>query len=254
MFGISADGLRVIHNYDLAKDHFNSIKPLRGTDVRPIGKRSKKQMQITEGRNEHGHYYAAKFYFTECVRWYEDGRMQVRCEGWPSISTASFIHAVSPLSCNIADNCVRVSNIRMANEYNGLWFEYRDLNWVCTNMPRCYIERYNRAETTRLRKLPVVSQIQTYLKSMKALGAYANTNPAAFGLSFKSDDLLLDMLKCDGEPPIDMLAKFGESVRGDLPNDYLYRVCMKAGLTTHEALYDREYVPAASPKRGVKCV
>lgn len=254
MFGISTDGLRVIHNYDLAKGHFNSITPIRGTDVRPIGKRSKRHMQITEGRNEHGHYYAAKLYNTECVRWYEDDRMQVRCGGWSSVSTATFIHAVAPLTCCIQDNYVRVRGIRMANNDTGLWFAKGEHGWECANMPRCYIEKFNRKETTRLRNLPAVPHIQTYLTSMKALGAYANPNPAAFGFSFKSDDLLIALLKYNGEPPMDMLANFGEAVRGQMSSEMLYRVCLKAGLTIYEVLYDREYVPADSPKRGVKCV
>ena len=254
MFGINTNYLPTVRSYDEAKIHYDSIKPIRGSDnLRPLGKRSKQHMMLTEGSNEHGHYYAAKLYSTECVRWYRDGRIQVRADGYSTQSTAGFIHAVSPMTGHIQDNALRVNGIRMADTYNGLWFEYRDQHWVCTNEPKCYIEKFNRTETARLRKLPVVSQIQTYLKSMKALGAYDTPNPATFGFSFKADDLLLDMLKCNGEPPMDILARFGEGVRGLWSTEMLYRVCMKAGLTTREALYYREYVPAASSKKGVIC-
>lgn len=255
MYGINTNDLPVIHDYDHAKRHYDYITPIRGTNIRPIGKRSKQHMQITEGSNEHGHYFAAKLHRSECVRWYHNGRIQVRADGYSTVSTASFIHAVSPMTCHIRDNAVRVNGIRMADTYNGLWFEKRDLHWVCTNEPKCYIEKFNRTETARLRKLPAVPYIQTYLKSMKALGAYDNPNPvgSGFGSSFKADDLLLDMLKCNGEPPMDMLAKFGEGVRGQWSNEMLYRVCFKFGLTTRDALYDREYVPAASSKKGVIC-
>lgn len=260
MFGISTDHIPMVKSYDEAKIHYDSIKPIRGSDnLRPLGARYKKHMMITEGSNEHGHYYAAKLYSTECVRWYQDGRIQTRAGGWASMSTAAFIHAVSPMTGHLQDNTIRVNDIRMADMQNGLWFEYRDQHWVCTNPPECYIERYNRKETARLRKLPVVSQIKTYLKSMKALGAYDTPQPYPYP-PLRAKDLLANLLTrngangANGELPMDTLANFGESVRGDLPNDYLYRVCMKAGLTTPEALYDREYVPANSPKRGVKCL
>jgi len=253
MFAISTEGVVVIYTYDEAKQHYDYIKPIRGTNIRPLGKRSKQHMMITEGSNEHGHYFAAKLYRSECVRWYQDGRIQVRADGYATVSTACFIHAVSPMTGNLQDNAVRVNGIRMADTYNGLWFEKRDLHWVCTNEPKCYIENLNRTETARLRKLPAVPYIQTYLKSMKALGAYDTPNPASFGFSLKTDDLLMVLLGCNGEPPMDMLARFGEGIRGQWSTEMLYRVCLTAKLTTREALYDKEYVPAASSKKGVIC-
>ena len=254
MFAISTEGVVVIHTYDHAKQHYDYIKPIRGSNnIRPLGKRSKQHMMITEGSNEHGHYFAAKLHRSECVRWYQDGRIQVRADGYATVSTACFIHAVSPMTGHIQDNAVRVNGIRMADTYNGLWFEKRDLHWVCTNEPKCYIEKLNRTETARLRKLPDVPYIQTYLKSMKALGAYDTPNPASFGLSIGADDLLMGLLECNSEPPMDMLARFGEGMRGQWSTEMLYRVCLLAKLTTRDALYDREYVPAASSKKGVIC-
>jgi hypothetical protein len=97
MFGISTDGLPRIRDYAAAKRHFDSITPIRGgnSGIRPIGKRSKNHMQIVEGNNERGPYYAAKLYDTECVRWYEtEGTIWCRLDaagGHPRVRRRSLV-------------------------------------------------------------------------------------------------------------------------------------------------------------------
>lgn len=260
MFAISTDGCHTIHTYDQAKQHYESIEPIRGSNnIRPYGKRSRQNQRISEGKMDGVHYYAAILYVTECVRWFADGRVQVRSGGYTTVSTSAFIHAVSPFSSRLFDNHLWVNGIPVADGEVGLTFKqdaHRD--WVCLNPPTLYTKHFNKAEAKRLRDLPVFKTVQEYLKNMKALGAWDNklvnsdTNLYQARLHLRN---ILTEYKTNPnyEPPLEVLAGLGEWSHGPISTDLLYQVCNETRLTDDAKLYDRRDVPIGTMKKGVCC-
>jgi hypothetical protein len=259
MFAISTDGCHVVRTYNDAKYHYESIKPIRGSNnIRPYGPRNKQNMRIEEGTIDRVPYYAAVLYGTPCVRWFVDGRIQVRTGDYNTVSTAKFIHAVSPFTTQLFDNRVWVNSIPIADGDVGLTFQRDDITntYVCLNLPELYTKHFNRAETKRLRDLPVVKTIQTYLKSMKALGVWDNrhTSPRHYYTQEKLHDILNAHIKSmTYEPPLEALAALGEHSHGPVEWDVLYAACLKLWLTDDDKLYERRDVPIGTMKKGVHC-
>ena len=263
MFAISTDGCHSIRRYAAAKQHYESIKPIRGKPyIRPIGYREKQHMRITEDMMDGVHYYAAVLYNTECVRWFEDGRIQVRTDGYTTQSTSKFIAAVSPFNTALFDNHLWISglglgfSIPMADGRVGLTFKYNETKsqWECLNPPELYTRSYNKRETARLRKLPVIQKLQAYLKSMRALGAWEKRS---MGYMHGTDRILWELLHNAKdphyEPTLDDMAKLGEALSGVLNPEMLYNACLNVELTSIEALYVETPVPIGTMKRGVMC-
>jgi len=261
MFAISTDGCRTIYTYDQAKQHYESVEPIRGSNnIRPYGKRSRQNQRISEGTMDGVHYYAAILHVTECVRWFADGRVQVRTGGYTTVSTSKFIDAVSPFVTRLFDNHLWVNGIPVADGGVGLTFKQdENREWVCLNLPTLYTKHLNKAEAKRLRDLPVVKTVQEYLKNMKALGAWDNrlVNSDAINL-YKVRLHLRNILteyetNPDYEPPLEVLAGLGEWSHGPISLDLLYQVCNETLLTDDAKLYDRRDVPIGTMKKGVCC-
>jgi len=265
MFAISTDGCRSIHSYAEAKRHYESITPIRGKpNIRPIGQRSKQHMRIDENKNEHGHYYSAILYDTECVRWFEDGRIQVRTDIYNTQSTSKFIAAVTPFNTALFDNYLWIGgfglgfSMPIADGREGLTFKYNETmnHWECLNPPNLYARSYNKQETARLRKLPVIQEIQTYLKSMKALGAWETR--FLWRTRHKVHNELHKMLQAsigvpDYVPSLEDMAKLGEYSLGPVKPDEVYKICLSLELTSPEALYVETPVPIGTMKKGIIC-
>lgn len=83
--------------YKHYKNLHDSIKPIRGRaeEVRPIVKRSRDHERIEMS----GDVVACRLYDTQCVRYYPDGRIGLRCNTWSTPLTAEFIHTHSPWLC-----------------------------------------------------------------------------------------------------------------------------------------------------------
>jgi len=261
MFAISTDGCRTIHTYDQAKQRYESIEPIRGSNnIRPYGKRSKRNLRISEGTMDGVHYYAAILYVTECVRWFADGRVQVRTGGYATVSTSKFISAVAPFDTLLFDNHLWVKRIPVADGEVGLTFKYNEnREWVCLNLPTLYTKHLNKAETKRLRDLPVVKTVQEYLKNMKALGAWdnklVNTNSInLYKVRLHLRNILTEYeTNPNYEPPLEVLAVLGEWSHGPISFDLLYQVCNETLLTDDAKLYNRRDVPIGTMKKGVCC-
>lgn len=84
--------------YD-ARLHHDNITPIRGTDVRPIGSRRRKDVNI---RVENGNV-ALRFYDTDVVTFLPDGTINVELGGWVTQSTRNFIYTALA-GCFIAHN------------------------------------------------------------------------------------------------------------------------------------------------------
>ena len=84
-----------------AKRH-ETTKPIRGRseDVRPIGERRRDWETITKKAIDESMYaFSAKLYQTECVEYFPNGDIILRSGGWPTPTTAEFIHTHSPFTC-----------------------------------------------------------------------------------------------------------------------------------------------------------
>ena len=84
-----------VHCYRQAKQRYEEVKPIRGRsgDVRPLGKRRRDWERIVKVSES---AYAIRFYSTNVVTYYEDGAIELRTGGWPSVSTSEMIAYHSP--------------------------------------------------------------------------------------------------------------------------------------------------------------
>ena len=101
-------------SYKYYENKYNNTKPIRGrsTDVRPIGQRRRDWETIISRDVEGGKSYIAKLYSTDCVEYFPNGDITLRCGDWATPTTAEFIHEHSPFSC--------------FKRYKKLWIQNRD--------------------------------------------------------------------------------------------------------------------------------
>lgn len=99
-------------SYKWYENKYNTTKPIRGRkeDVRPIGQRRRDWETITSRDVEGGKSYIAKLYHTDCVEYYPDGSIMVRCGQWSTPTTAEFIHEHSPFRCFKRHNKLWIDN------------------------------------------------------------------------------------------------------------------------------------------------
>lgn len=101
-------------SYKFYEDKFNKTKPIRGrsVEVRPIGERRRDWETIISKDVDGGKSYCAKLYGTECVEYFPNGDIVLRCGDWATPTTAEFIHEHSPFTC--------------FKRYKKLWIQNRD--------------------------------------------------------------------------------------------------------------------------------
>lgn len=275
MFAVSTDHISRILNYDDAKHRYESIKPIRGKasmDIRPLGNRRAQHMRIEKGVIDGQEVYQCVLYSTPCVIWYPDGRVKIRYGGWVSQSTAKFINALLwGVDASLCYNHIVVWH--NGNAYpvpkDGLWLKLVDGTRAITNPPRMYVHKYNRAETSRIRKL--AKPILDYFKVMAPLmeGTERNYDEImaakkrfeeraalpirplrgnygdlafAFAWAMKQEAL-------DTETLADLMTLNGSC---DVPVKYLYDTALKHGITDENKLYVRTYLKPGVVKPGMK--
>ena len=94
MFGNNFTDIPSISSFEDAKRHYESIKPIRGSDnLRPACKtpngRRKKHIQIVE-RNE-GNSYAIRLFETDVVTFHNNNTLELNNGGWATSSTHGVI-------------------------------------------------------------------------------------------------------------------------------------------------------------------
>lgn len=105
-------------NYEDMKRLYETVKPIRGTTIKPIGKRSKKHESIERIVNADGtESYAAKMYDTHCVIYHADSTFSIGNGGYHTTSTADFIARHAPFGVF----CSKVKN--------RLWIYYSAEGW-----------------------------------------------------------------------------------------------------------------------------
>ena len=87
--------MRCLRTYIHALSHYESIKPFRGTDVRPLESRRKKHVTIRLGADKD---VIIRQHNTDVLTYKADGTIIINNGGWPSMTTHDLINAVSPFS------------------------------------------------------------------------------------------------------------------------------------------------------------
>lgn len=232
-FAINVRDVPRLYNYNEAKRHWETVTPIRGSNLRPLGNRRNKRMQITTYTDKRGRYYAAQLHNTECVRYYESGRVCVTAGGWSSLSTAMFIDAVWCGHARLNRHYVWVRGYPVVGE---LWFEQTMTGWQCLNPPKIYTKVMNRKTTAAIRQHPRVLMMQDYLRGIETLAGspgWVNRRGA--------HHLMAAFLNA-AEPDMEILARLGRERGAPYAWDTIYDHAVAAMLTTRDALYTRELV------------
>lgn len=86
-------GAPTLRNYEQAKAHFEGTKPIRGSNLVPIGNRRKQQARIMEGRDGD---IVCRLYNTDVLTYHKDDSITLTLGGWSSTSTRAFINEILP--------------------------------------------------------------------------------------------------------------------------------------------------------------
>lgn len=97
MYKLGARGMPVMHKHEHFREWYAKVKPIRGTEIRPISHQRNKHKQVVQLYMGDGNYaYAAKLYDTECVTYYPDDTFSVNTDGFHSTTTKDFITSYTP--------------------------------------------------------------------------------------------------------------------------------------------------------------
>lgn len=88
--------MRCLRTYIHALSHYESVKPFRGTDVRPLESRRKKHVTIRLGANKD---VIIRQHRTDVLTYRADDTVIINNGGWASMTTHELINTVNPLSC-----------------------------------------------------------------------------------------------------------------------------------------------------------
>jgi hypothetical protein len=92
-----------ISSYDMAKAHYEKVKPIRGraVETKPLGRKRRfpwmtieKNTVANQSEGTEYHTYACQLFSTHCVEFFPNGDITLRTNGWSSITTGSFINFV----------------------------------------------------------------------------------------------------------------------------------------------------------------
>lgn len=106
------------YDYLNMKSLYERVKPIRGTDIRPLKARTRKHEQVVRVDVDGGlagtESYAARFHQTNCVVYHPDDTFSVTHGGWVTPTTANFLTRFLPIGVY----CVKVSNVLWVYDYS----------------------------------------------------------------------------------------------------------------------------------------
>lgn len=91
MYSINAKQIPRISSFTEAKARWESVTPIRGTSLRPLGDRRKQHMQIVKHDED---TYSCRLYYTDLVTYKSNGDVIVNFGGWNTISSRKFIERI----------------------------------------------------------------------------------------------------------------------------------------------------------------
>lgn len=90
-FSLDTSNTKYLPNYAAAVAHHDSIKPIRGSDCRPMAERTKRHFNI---RKENGNILV-RLHSTDIVTYTPDNRVTLNMSRWTTTSTRAAIYAVT---------------------------------------------------------------------------------------------------------------------------------------------------------------
>lgn len=111
-----------ICTYEEAKYAYDNIKPVRGSNVRPIGARRDKQYQIVRlGADTEPYSYAARLWETNVITFHPDNTIVINHNGYATALTMAFIQSVLGIKAyRTRGSCVyEVNGIKYATKGKG---------------------------------------------------------------------------------------------------------------------------------------
>ena len=90
-FSLDTGNTKYLPNYAAAVAHHDSIKPIRGSDCRPMAERTKRRFNI---RKENGNILV-RLHSTDIVTYTPDNRVTLNMSRWATTSTRAAIYAVT---------------------------------------------------------------------------------------------------------------------------------------------------------------
>jgi hypothetical protein len=91
--GFSARADFRVTNFVSAEMKYSRITPIRGTEIRPLGNRRAKHIQIIKYNAD---TYACRYYHTDVATFHRDGRIVYQTNGYATVSTAAIMTALMP--------------------------------------------------------------------------------------------------------------------------------------------------------------
>ena len=169
-----------ISSYEVAKQRFESTKPLRGRtpELKPLGRMRRytwytiqKNTYANQAENTQYDTYACRLFDTDCVEFYPNGDVTLRSGGWRTITTGAFItYSLYGLGSVVSESGKwYFSNSRnQAIRWKGHELKLKLENGVLVPkepLVQEYIHRVNRKAMNALRKKyrPIVEYASTML-------------------------------------------------------------------------------------------
>ena len=91
--GYSARADFRVNSFVSAEMKYNKITPIRGTEIRPLGNRRAKHIQIIKVNDD---TYTCRYYYTDVATFHRDGRIVYQTGGYTTVSTAEIMSALMP--------------------------------------------------------------------------------------------------------------------------------------------------------------
>jgi hypothetical protein len=85
-----------IGTYDAALEHFKSVEPYKGDDLKPMGSRRTRTKTMRQGREGE---IIFRLYSHDCVTYHKDGRVTIN--PYDTVSTRSFIYQLLPVGLHL---------------------------------------------------------------------------------------------------------------------------------------------------------
>lgn len=160
MFRRASVDIETIRDYAQACARHAEITPIRKTDIRPIGPRRHKEMQIVkyEGTQE----IAARLYQTDVVTYKPNGDIVVRIDGWASIATTEFATNVLGVPFDLFDNRMWVTAVLeeggetkpfpLLSQGENIFRRCRSSDLLLTNPQACKVHKINRQGANNVRQ------------------------------------------------------------------------------------------------------
>lgn len=162
-----ADGLPVLETYEEALHRYNNTAPIRGTEVRPLGRRRDHGVFRIE---KHGVAIVCIMWSTPIVTYYPNGTVQLRTGGWDTPTTAQALRRLLGRIGHVYSTGGRLVIRLKEGEFpvDGLVLQKGEsVRYVPTNAEPCVVHKINRAKAKAVRQQ--YAAFLTYAKGVLSL-------------------------------------------------------------------------------------